>query len=73
LVGGCSSKALAEGDGVVTSSTINADVVTSCVSCSADDQIRTISTLRLTKRIDSLSTEKAARLRELIIEMYGLP
>ena len=47
-----------------------------CAGKSAEvavDQIRTISTLRLTKRIDSLSTEKAARLRELIIEMYGLP
>lgn len=39
----------------------------------AVDQIRTISTLRLTKKIDALSADKAARLRELIVEMYGLP
>jgi mRNA interferase MazF len=39
----------------------------------AVDQIRTISTLRLTRKIDVLSAEKATRLRELIVEMYGLP
>jgi len=39
----------------------------------AVDQIRTISTLRLTKKTDVLSAEKATRLRELIVEMYGLP
>lgn len=39
----------------------------------AVDQIRTISTLRLTRRIDVLSADRAARLRELIVEMYGLP
>jgi mRNA interferase MazF len=47
-----------------------------CAGKSAEvavDQIRTISSLRLVKRIDALSTEKAARLRELIVEMYGLP
>jgi mRNA interferase MazF len=47
-----------------------------CAGKSAEvavDQIRTISSLRLAKRIDALSSEKAARLRELIVEMYGLP
>jgi mRNA-degrading endonuclease toxin of MazEF toxin-antitoxin module len=39
----------------------------------AVDQIRTISTLRLTRKIAVLSAEKATRLRELIVEMYGLP
>jgi mRNA interferase MazF len=39
----------------------------------AVDQIRTISTLRLTKKIDALTADHAARLRELIVEMYGLP
>jgi mRNA interferase MazF len=39
----------------------------------AVDQIRTLSTLRLTKRIGTLTAEDAARLREMIVEMYGLP
>jgi mRNA interferase MazF len=39
----------------------------------AVDQIRTISTLRLVKKVDALVTADAARLRELIVEMYGLP
>ena len=39
----------------------------------AVDQIRTISTLRLTKKIDALTADHAAQLRELIVEMYGLP
>ena len=39
----------------------------------AVDQIRTVSTLRLTKKIDALTANHAARLRELIVEMYGLP
>ncbi|MFM9092577.1 MAG: type II toxin-antitoxin system PemK/MazF family toxin [Verrucomicrobiota bacterium] len=39
----------------------------------AVDQIRTLSVLRLTRKIDALPAEKAARLRELIVEMYGLP
>ena len=37
----------------------------------AVDQIRTISKLRLKKRIDTLPSEKALRLRLLINEMYG--
>ncbi|MCP4663779.1 MAG: type II toxin-antitoxin system PemK/MazF family toxin [bacterium] len=35
------------------------------------DQIRTISKLRLIKRIDSLSEADAKNLRLLISEMYG--
>jgi len=35
------------------------------------DQIRTISTKRLLKKIDKLSTIKAKELRVLISEMYG--
>ena len=37
----------------------------------AIDQIRTISTQRLLKKIDKLSTQKASELRLLISEMYG--
>ncbi|MBC8394999.1 MAG: type II toxin-antitoxin system PemK/MazF family toxin [Deltaproteobacteria bacterium] len=37
----------------------------------AVDQIRTISTRRLKKRIDKLSKIKAAQLRKLITDMYG--
>jgi len=37
----------------------------------AVDQIRTISKLRLTEKIDSLEAEAAAELRSLIVEMYG--
>lgn len=36
----------------------------------AIDQIRTISKRRLRRRIDSLSSEDAARLRQIISEMY---
>jgi mRNA interferase MazF len=39
----------------------------------AVDQIRTISTRRLGRKMDALATTDAARLRELIVEMYGLP
>lgn len=39
----------------------------------AVDQIRTLSTLRLVKKVDVLPVADAARLRELIVEMYGLP
>ena len=37
----------------------------------AVDQIRTISKDRLTKRLDHLSVADAARIRRLIVEMYG--
>jgi mRNA interferase MazF len=37
----------------------------------AVDQIRTISTQRLVKRIDALKPAAAEQLRELIVEMYG--
>ena len=37
----------------------------------AVDQIRTISKQRLKKKIDELSTTKAAQLRKLITDMYG--
>jgi mRNA interferase MazF len=37
----------------------------------AVDQIRTISTSRLGKRLDSLGVAHAAKLRQLITEMYG--
>ena len=37
----------------------------------AVDQIRTISKIRLKKNIDELSSEDAAKLRNLITEMYG--
>jgi mRNA interferase MazF len=37
----------------------------------AVDQIRTISKQRLKKKIDNLSTTKAAQLRKLITDMYG--
>ncbi len=37
----------------------------------AVDQIRTISKLRLRKRIDKISKTKAAQLRKLITDMYG--
>ena len=39
----------------------------------AVDQIRTISTQRLGRKVDALAPVDAARLRELIVEMYGLP
>ena len=39
----------------------------------AVDQIRTISTRRLGRRIDSLSADAAARVRALIQEMYAQP
>jgi mRNA interferase MazF len=37
----------------------------------AVDQIRTISKNRLVKRLDALSIVDAARVRRLIVEMYG--
>jgi mRNA interferase MazF len=37
----------------------------------AVDQIRTVSTQRLVKKIDSLKPTAAEQLRELIVEMYG--
>ncbi|MCP3888972.1 MAG: type II toxin-antitoxin system PemK/MazF family toxin [Desulfobulbaceae bacterium] len=37
----------------------------------AVDQIRTISKLRLKKKIDKLSNIKSAQLRKLITDMYG--
>jgi mRNA interferase MazF len=37
----------------------------------AVDQIRTISKIRLKKKIDTLSEDKAAQLRRIITEMYG--
>jgi mRNA interferase MazF len=37
----------------------------------AVDQIRTISKLRLKKKIDQLSSGQAAQLRKLITDMYG--
>ncbi len=38
----------------------------------AVDQIRTISTQRLVKKVDALRPAEAERLRHLIVEMYGL-
>ena len=37
----------------------------------AVDQIRTLSTRRLGRRVDALSADAAARVRTLIIEMYA--
>jgi mRNA interferase MazF len=37
----------------------------------AVDQIRTVSKIRLKKKIDTLSEDDAAQLRRLITEMYG--
>jgi mRNA-degrading endonuclease toxin of MazEF toxin-antitoxin module len=37
----------------------------------AVDQIRTLSTSRLGKRLDRLSAAHASQLRQLITEMYG--
>ena len=39
----------------------------------AVDQIRTISTLRLVRKLDHLSPAAAEKLRQLIVEMYGRP
>jgi len=39
----------------------------------AVDQIRTLSTERLAKRLDALPADAAARLRDPIVEMYGMP
>ncbi|MBW7894051.1 MAG: type II toxin-antitoxin system PemK/MazF family toxin [Opitutaceae bacterium] len=38
----------------------------------AVDQIRTISTLRLVKQVDALKAADTEKLRQLIVEMYGL-
>lgn len=37
----------------------------------AVDQIRTLSSQRLVKKIDALSAADATKLRQLIVEMYG--
>lgn len=37
----------------------------------AVDQIRTISKVRITKKIDQLSPELSSQVRNLIVEMYG--
>jgi len=39
----------------------------------AVDQIRTISTLRLVRKVDSLGAAAAEKLRHTIVEMYGTP
>ncbi|MFI5355876.1 MAG: type II toxin-antitoxin system PemK/MazF family toxin [Opitutales bacterium] len=39
----------------------------------AVDQIRTISTLRLVRKVDALKSSDEEKLRHLIVEMYGLP
>jgi len=38
----------------------------------AVDQIRTISTSRLVKKVDALKAPVAEKLRQLIVEMYGI-
>ena len=38
----------------------------------AVDQIRTISTLRLVRKVDAIGASAAEKLRHLIVEMYGL-
>ncbi len=39
----------------------------------AVDQIRTISTLRLVRKVDVVNAATAERLRHLITDMYGVP
>ena len=39
----------------------------------AVDQIRTISTLRLVRKVDTIGAAAAEKLRHLIVEMYGMP
>ncbi len=39
----------------------------------AVDQIRTISTLRLVRKVDAVNAPTAERLRHLITDMYGVP
>ena len=39
----------------------------------AMDQIRTISTLRLVRKVDTLGAAAAEKLCRLIVEMYGMP
>ena len=39
----------------------------------AVDQIRTISTLRLVRKVDVVNAPTAERLRHLITDMYGVP
>lgn len=39
----------------------------------AVDQIRTISTLRLVRKVDSVNAATAEKLRQVIVDMYGLP
>jgi mRNA interferase MazF len=38
----------------------------------AVDQIRTISTLRLVRKVDTLNAATADKLRHLIVDMYGM-
>jgi mRNA interferase MazF len=39
----------------------------------AVDQIRTISTLRLVRKVDTINAPTAERLRHLLTDMYGVP
>jgi mRNA interferase MazF len=39
----------------------------------AVDQIRTISTLRLVRKVDTVNTTTAEKLRQIIVDMYGTP
>lgn len=39
----------------------------------AVDQIRTISTLRLVRKVDTINSSTAEKLRHLITDMYGVP
>lgn len=39
----------------------------------AVDQIRTISTQRLVRKVDAINAPTSEKLRRLIVEMYGMP
>lgn len=39
----------------------------------AVDQIRAISTLRLVRKVDTVKTTAAQQLRQILVDMYGLP
>lgn len=39
----------------------------------AVDQIRTISTQRLLRKVDAINPTAAEKLRQLIVDMYGMP
>ncbi len=39
----------------------------------AVDQIRTISTQRLVRKVDAINAATAEKLRQLIVDMYGMP